>query len=861
MAQTGIDFSVYIDERTRDSTGREWVFEALDRWLAEPDAPRYFILTGEPGIGKTAIAARLTQIRDPAAVHFCIARRADTLDPLNFTRSISQQLTRYDGFAQGILEEQGIHVDVRIDIRENYGQVIGVQVENLIVEAPSAAVAFNRAVLDPLKKLYDGGYDRQLTILVDALDEAAQHVGPETIVDLLANVGHLPAQLRFVLTSHLEEAVLRHFEQLSTLHQVLDAGRAENQKDVRDYICLRLEASAALRARLADDGIGHPAFIEQVATASEGNFLYLVWTLRAVADGTQPLAELGTLPQGLDGIYREFLRTRVLGRDIRLWRTYFRPLLGALAAAQSPITAEQLARFSGMERQDVADGVMDVGQFLEPSSSAEGRYQLYHQSMVDFLGIQERSGEFWIDLPAIHSRIADSYWQSHYPDWQQCDSYGLDSLAAHLFEGGEFGRLHSLIDQGWMATRFQRSGCTYNGFLRDAGLAWRAAGRQNAADRHAGRPLTALALLVRCGLLRASLASLTYHMPPELLAQAVTAGLWPARRALDLVARVPDLAQCARAYSLLLQTGCLDEVQETEARQGLEAARATDGARPGDAPPAAPQTGGDAAQTGREAGVPGSTEALGDALAAVLADPESDFVFPGLSSRTREQLAQALETTLVPSESDLSSRVALRIRLGLPPVDLGTTSDHRREWEYMLAQALALAFDPRLADEFTSTVLHRALAMRFREPRELALRALASYVDGELLQPALEAVLKVEDEECRSEMLGLLAGRLQGELLVRALQAVQSIAGDEWARLEALLALAEHLDGTDREKVLGLGLQLAQGMPLGTPGRACSPRVEALAALAPLLPKAQRKETLEEALAAAKGLATAPSGP
>ena len=176
--QTG--FSSYITERTRDFVGREWLFAEIDEWLANPDAPRYFVITGEPGIGKTAIAARLAQIRDLAACHFCIARQADTVDPLNFARSLSHQVTCIDGFARGILEDQGVHVDVHINAQEKYGQIIGVQIENLLVEAPSAAIAFNRAVLDPLRRLHADGFDRQLVILVNALDEAVQQCGPES---------------------------------------------------------------------------------------------------------------------------------------------------------------------------------------------------------------------------------------------------------------------------------------------------------------------------------------------------------------------------------------------------------------------------------------------------------------------------------------------------------------------------------------------------------------------------------------------------------------------------------------------------------------------------------------------------------
>jgi MoxR-like ATPase len=69
MSKPIIDFTPYINERTRDFTGREWVFTEIDRWLANPDAPSFLIIIGEPGVGKSAIAARLTQVRDLAAYH------------------------------------------------------------------------------------------------------------------------------------------------------------------------------------------------------------------------------------------------------------------------------------------------------------------------------------------------------------------------------------------------------------------------------------------------------------------------------------------------------------------------------------------------------------------------------------------------------------------------------------------------------------------------------------------------------------------------------------------------------------------------------------------------------------------------
>lgn len=39
--------------------GREWVLQAVNDWLKEPKGARFFILTGDPGSGKSAISGRL----------------------------------------------------------------------------------------------------------------------------------------------------------------------------------------------------------------------------------------------------------------------------------------------------------------------------------------------------------------------------------------------------------------------------------------------------------------------------------------------------------------------------------------------------------------------------------------------------------------------------------------------------------------------------------------------------------------------------------------------------------------------------------------------------------------------------------
>jgi DNA replication protein DnaC len=52
---SAIAFTSDIARLTENFMGRQWVFDDIDRWLRESEQ-RFFILTGEPGVGKSAIA-------------------------------------------------------------------------------------------------------------------------------------------------------------------------------------------------------------------------------------------------------------------------------------------------------------------------------------------------------------------------------------------------------------------------------------------------------------------------------------------------------------------------------------------------------------------------------------------------------------------------------------------------------------------------------------------------------------------------------------------------------------------------------------------------------------------------------------
>jgi hypothetical protein len=474
-----LDFSGYIAERTKDFAGREWVFAKIDAWLASEDAQRIFLLTGNPGCGKTAVAARLVQMSlgkvasDPylrlgrdslACFHFCQTNRDATLNPLRFVEALSRALANRHGAFRDALLRTGdgdvtINATQTVTTAASGSQVQNVVIDELRISAPSARSAFDRVVRIPLEALAASGFDQPLVVLLDSLDEALTFPGEEDLVNLLRSVGDLRPQIRFILTSRPDKRVATALGE-PTLDLIEDA--PADVDDVRTYVEARLGAQ------------GDPKrmdFARSIAKASQGNFLYARYKLDEaiprLGKGEEPSA-IG-LPEGLDGIYREFLQ-RELASNLDHWEERYRPVLGLLAVARGEgLTGDQIARFSRQKRSQV-DGILRRCEQFLAGPDDKGRVRLYHQSFRDFL---LKDADFHVYPDEANAGIADYYWQAHHPDWQGCDTYGLDSLASHLYHGGQSGRLYELISKNWMMARHETG--DYAGFVDDVNLAWQAA--------------------------------------------------------------------------------------------------------------------------------------------------------------------------------------------------------------------------------------------------------------------------------------------------------------------------------------------------------------------------------------------------
>jgi type II secretory pathway predicted ATPase ExeA len=460
-----LDFTHYLAERTRDFTGREWVFRAINDWLGDADGSRVFMLTGEPGSGKTAIAGRLTQFSQSvvsppegldrlapsflSAVHFCSARDRYWIDPFTFAGSIATQLANRFATYRRAIEDSHEDRRVRVDISQDVKTAMNSQVIGMVVNvtAPSPESAFNRVVRDPLEELFRQGFDQQLVILVDALDEALLHSEEVGIVSLLTQADNLPADVRFILTSRPEIEVVRPLRRSGVdQHSLTSPLELTNSLyDVERYVRNKLAELSHITTKLGPD-LSIDSLVTAVRDSSAGNFLYVDYLLRMLKDQHAEIRKesLSELPAGLDGIYLEFVERLTVSPEV--WVEDYAPIVGTLAVAQQALTEEQLAEFAGKSKPLVRTCLKRLLQLLEADEalpSSKQTYSLYHRSFADFLLDRDRAEEYWCEPIEQHLRIADCLQRIYGGDWLTADDYAVLYLGYHLSEAEREADQHS----------------------------------------------------------------------------------------------------------------------------------------------------------------------------------------------------------------------------------------------------------------------------------------------------------------------------------------------------------------------------------------------------------------------------------
>jgi hypothetical protein len=363
-------FRSLVNERTRNFTGRDFVFDRIERVLAGDEfSSGYVMIRGEPGIGKTAIAAMLV-LRGSYVHHFNIAPE-NIRSPRQFLENVCAQL---------IVRYQLDYPTLPPQAGEDSGFL-----SELLAQAADHA-------------RQDG--ELPVVVVVDALDEAEDTTFTPTANRLFLPRA-VPPGVFFVVTTREEADDRLDVDHLSEIW--LRDDDPANLRDVARYIEAFIERHPrSMHERIGAWGIDPDAFVAEMTALSEGNFMYLVYVLPEIEKGRlsrQIVGEIGELPRGLKGYYKRHWRD-MKDADPARFSAYQRPVLCFLAICREPVTIPQLTEWANLEPGEVGTVIIDWREFLnEDSDVRPPNYRIYHRSFAEFLDSEE-------NLQWYHGQIA-----------------------------------------------------------------------------------------------------------------------------------------------------------------------------------------------------------------------------------------------------------------------------------------------------------------------------------------------------------------------------------------------------------------------------------------------------------------------
>jgi WD40 repeat protein len=423
------DFAAFLHEKRTGFCGRDWLFDEIDAWRAS-DKGRALLLTGAPGVGKSAVVAQLVFLNPGGQVlayHCCQADTPETLRPARFVRSVAAMIA-------GKLPEYADRLD-----------------EPSVQEALSVprceqdpASAFEEGILAQLEHV-PAPADGVRYLLIDALDEALTgRAAGLTIVDLLASrLDRLPGWLRVVATTRKEPAVLDRLRGLRA--QALDAQDPRNRNDLARFLDRHLQ-SPNLAALLTGARLSPARASERLLDKSAGNFLYLKQVLAGLEKGDIDFASLDQLPPGLVGLYLRFFERHF--PDAAAYAGA-REVLAVLVAAQEPLTREDLAGVVRLGPGDSLGRVLrQLSSFLRelPSPAGAVGLTLYHKSLADWLTDASLDGSLHhIGVEPGHGRLAEAGWMAYRQGVSCLSPYMLRHLPLHLTHSRRWDDLTNLL--------------------------------------------------------------------------------------------------------------------------------------------------------------------------------------------------------------------------------------------------------------------------------------------------------------------------------------------------------------------------------------------------------------------------------
>ncbi|KAJ7375987.1 hypothetical protein OS493_037539 [Desmophyllum pertusum] len=266
--------------KRHDPDTRQWLFDDFDAWFRDPGDSRAYVLLGDPGVGKSVLAAVLAQrtrgTGHLGAAYFCRHNDGTRNDPRYLLGTIASQLCKCNSQYNEILGgDNGVR---KLLSNSNLG------VQEL----------FTKLLQEPLSKC-PPSQQRKL-VIIDALDET-EYESREDFLDLIMHrFPLLPEWLVFFITSRPEDTVQCRLKKYNPCVKIC-AGNSDqhnfyhqHEQDIQTFLKKRIDFS-----RL-------PYSVDDISKKCHGLFLYahyIVEELKLSVDSGKKLNPLSDFFLGI----------------------------------------------------------------------------------------------------------------------------------------------------------------------------------------------------------------------------------------------------------------------------------------------------------------------------------------------------------------------------------------------------------------------------------------------------------------------------------------------------------------------------------------------------------------------------------
>jgi len=379
------DFTYYIEEKTRDFSGRQWVFDNIKNFIRD-NKRGYFFIMGDPGIGKTALSAQL--VKNNGFIHHFNIGAEGINKSSDFLSNVCCQL---------IAAYKLDYNEIPADSLQDSGFLNKVLSE----------------VSDKMNK------DENCIIVIDALDEVDTSEIQQGTNRLYLPIT-LPESVYIVVTLRCDRSYLPRVD-CERFELQIQPDSLENLSDILNYIKIISNNRDGIRSYIKSQSVDASEFADKLLEKSEGNFMYLYYVLPEIEKGQYKTISLETIPKGLKNYYYEHWN-RIQGKDKTAWFDYKLPIIMALTVIKEPISIDLIEDFSGVKKRSlIRNTLQEWSQFLHEDkviydNESKKRYRIYHNSFHEFIADLEEVKDERVSRKEAHKKIADSLWNDLYGD-------------------------------------------------------------------------------------------------------------------------------------------------------------------------------------------------------------------------------------------------------------------------------------------------------------------------------------------------------------------------------------------------------------------------------------------------------------